>query len=53
MKGLCTEETDGKKNIGIHSEKDSLSNETLKGFDIIESIKEELEATPHVHIFLY
>ncbi|KAL6318334.1 hypothetical protein AAG906_039426 [Vitis piasezkii] len=30
---------------GIHSEKDSLSNETLEGFDIIDSIKEELEAT--------
>ncbi|RVW61552.1 putative Peroxidase 48 [Vitis vinifera] len=30
---------------GIHSKKDSLSNETLKGFDIIDSIKEELEAT--------
>ena len=30
---------------GIHSEKDSLSNETLEGFDIIDSIKEELGAT--------
>lgn len=30
---------------GIHSEKDPLSNETLEGFDIIDSIKEELEAT--------
>ncbi|KAL6316169.1 hypothetical protein AAG906_015999 [Vitis piasezkii] len=45
LKGLCTEETDGKKNIRIHSEKDWISNETLKGFDITDSIKEELEAT--------
>ena len=30
---------------GINLEKDSFSNETLKGFDIIDSIKEELEAT--------
>ena len=29
---------------GIRSEKDSPPNETLKGFDIIDSIKAELEA---------